>query len=187
MQFVCSIFPSVVFPQLSTIARFQQEQKLDKDIINTMQEKFCTLTENYTQELLRSEEDKAALDRQLEEIEASRGLTSQLQTQVRELRSQQGDQERLRSELINKFATDRAEWEIHRADLHSQLNQVCISECELSKNVYEFAGIPYEQRGSAYNTNKIVHLGKLPIIRSKSAFLPFILYRYSLHDTHRAP
>ena len=45
-------------------------------------------------------------------------------SQVRELRSQQGDQERLRSELINKFATDRAEWEIHRADLHSQLNQL---------------------------------------------------------------
>jgi len=109
---------------LCAIAKLQKERDLDKEIIQTIQNNFVVLKDKYTEGLLRSEEDKASLDRQIKEIDESRALMDQLQKQLREVREQTLDQERLRAELINKFATDRASWEINKANLHSQINQL---------------------------------------------------------------
>jgi len=109
---------------LSTLAKLQRERDMDKEIIDTIQEKFSMLKDKYTEELLRSEDDKANLDRQMKEIDESRALTTQLSRQLTEVKEQCLDQERLRSELITRFATDRSSWEIARAGLVSQLNQL---------------------------------------------------------------
>ena len=48
-----------------------------------------------------------------------------MQQKTTELREALASQERSRADALNKFATDRAAWEIDRASLQSKINQVC--------------------------------------------------------------
>ena len=47
-----------------------------------------------------------------------------MQRHLRELKEKSCDQDRVRSDLITRFSTERSSWEIERANLHSQINQV---------------------------------------------------------------
>ncbi|XP_055872478.1 microtubule-associated protein futsch-like isoform X2 [Biomphalaria glabrata] len=136
---------------LLTIEKLQKERELDKQIIQGIQNNLSLVKDKYTEELLRSEEDKTALDRQLKEIEESRGHIEELQRHVRDLREKTSDQDRLRAELINRFATDRASWEIEKANFHSQINQLeeqltCTSrQQERSKDIQVNMGMAWEK------------------------------------------
>ncbi|CAL1537257.1 unnamed protein product, partial [Lymnaea stagnalis] len=136
---------------LLTIEKIHKERELDKQIIQAIQKNLSSVKDKYTEELLRSEEDKASLQRQLKEIEESRGHLEELQKHIRDLREKTSDQDRLRAELINKFATDRASWEIERANLNSQLNQLeeqlsCTSrQQERSKDIQVNMGMAWEK------------------------------------------
>ncbi|XP_059146246.1 trichohyalin-like isoform X2 [Physella acuta] len=136
---------------LLTIEKLQKEHDLDKQIIQGIQKNLSLVKDKYTEELLRSDEDKVSLQRQLKEIEESRGHLEELQKHIRDLREKTIDQDRLRSELINKFAMDRSGWEIERANLNSHINQLeeqlsCTSrQQERSKDIQVNMGMAWEK------------------------------------------
>ena len=59
------------------------------------------------------------------QLTEAREVVSQMQQKTTELREALASQERSRADALNKFATDRAAWEIDRASLQSKINQVC--------------------------------------------------------------
>lgn len=109
---------------VATIETLHREKDKDQEIIQVMQRNMTLIKDKYTDELLRAEDDKATLSKQMKEIDELRGHLDGLMKIVRELQDKSTDQERLRTELINKMATDKASWEIERANLNSQVNQL---------------------------------------------------------------
>ncbi|GFS20264.1 coiled-coil domain-containing protein 165 [Elysia marginata] len=137
--------------QLLTIDKLQKERDRDRETVVAIQKNLSLVKDKYTEELLKSEEDKGILGRQRAELEESRGHLELLQRHLRELREKTSDQDRLRSDLINRFSTERASWEIDRANLHSQINQLrehisCSSrEEDRSKDIQVNMGLAWEK------------------------------------------
>ncbi|RUS71400.1 hypothetical protein EGW08_020841, partial [Elysia chlorotica] len=109
---------------LLTIDQLQKERDRDREAVLAIQKNLSLVKDKYTEELLKSEEDKSVLGRQRAELDESRGHLELLQRHLRELREKTVDQDRVRADLINRFSTERAAWEMERANLNSQINQL---------------------------------------------------------------
>ncbi|GFN85420.1 sporulation-specific protein 15-like isoform x2, partial [Plakobranchus ocellatus] len=136
---------------LLTIDQLQKERDRDRETVQAIQKNLSLVKDKYTDELLKSEEDKSLLGRQRAELEESRGHLDILQKHLRELREKTTDQDRLRSDLINRFSTEKAGWEMERSNLQSQINQLrehisCNSKQEeRSKDIQVNMGLAWEK------------------------------------------
>ncbi|XP_046569804.1 COP1-interactive protein 1-like isoform X2 [Haliotis rubra] len=109
---------------LLTIEKLQKERDLDKAIIQGIQKGMAGLKDKYSSELIKWEDEKARLERQIKEIDEMRELTETLRKKVQDLKEDLSAQDRMRTEIINKFATERSSWDIQRANLRSKINQM---------------------------------------------------------------
>ncbi|KAK3766362.1 hypothetical protein RRG08_044547 [Elysia crispata] len=136
---------------LLTIDQLQKERDRDRETVVAIQKNLSLVKDKYTEELLKSEEDKSILGRQRAELDESRGHLDLLQRHLRELKDKTMDQDRVRADLINRFSTERASWEIDRANLNSQINQLrehisCSSKEEgRSKDIQVNMGLAWEK------------------------------------------
>ncbi|XP_067666411.1 uncharacterized protein [Haliotis asinina] len=109
---------------LLTIEKLQKERDLDKAIIQGIQKGMAGLKDKYSSELIKWEDEKARLERQIKEIDEMRELTEDLRKKVQDLKEDLSAQDRMRTDIINKFATERSSWDIQRANLRSKINQM---------------------------------------------------------------
>ncbi|XP_041360782.1 interaptin-like [Gigantopelta aegis] len=107
-----------------TVEKLQRERDLDKQIIQGVQRGLAQLKDNYTHDLQRWDDERKYLEKQLAEIEESQDIVESLRKKTQELIERIADQERLRTDMINKFAMDRSSWEIERAGMQSRINQM---------------------------------------------------------------
>ncbi|XP_046343602.1 trichohyalin-like isoform X2 [Haliotis rufescens] len=64
------------------------------------------------------------IERLSAQIDETRELTEDLRKKVQDLKEDLSAQDRTRTEIINKFATERSSWDIQRANLRSRINQM---------------------------------------------------------------
>ncbi|KAK6168105.1 hypothetical protein SNE40_021998 [Patella caerulea] len=109
---------------LVTVESLEKERELDKEIIKAAQKGMLQLKDSYTQDLIKWEDEKQRLEKHGKEIEDSRELAREMKRKIQEFKEKVMEQDNLRSELINRCATERASGEIERANLQSKINQL---------------------------------------------------------------
>nr|KAG5686675.1 hypothetical protein BaRGS_025994 [Batillaria attramentaria] len=109
---------------LVTVDRLQKERQADRELVAGVQKAMTLIRDAHAQDQMRWEEEKARLDNQIKEVAETQVLAQQLKQKITQLREELGEQERARADVINKFSTERAAWEIDRANLRSKINQL---------------------------------------------------------------
>ncbi|PVD32469.1 hypothetical protein C0Q70_07908 [Pomacea canaliculata] len=109
---------------LGMMEELQKERQLDKDMVAGVQKAMTLIRETHVQDQTRWDEDKARMERQLVEMAETRLLVEKLRKMTSELKEQVCIQEHARVDLVNKFSTDRAAWQMERANLQSKINQL---------------------------------------------------------------
>ncbi|KAL8558787.1 hypothetical protein ACOMHN_043730 [Nucella lapillus] len=109
---------------MSTMETLQKEKASDRELVDGVQKALTLMRDAYTQDQVRWEEEKDKLDRQIKELSETREVVGELQKRTVQLKEELSHQERCRVDLVNKFTTDRAAWDINKAALQGRINQL---------------------------------------------------------------